>query len=148
MSNLTHNRQLKKPRDYTELVIRPVADRETRLAHNDQIVVWDTKVEIRMALEAGGREIMEYVVVLSASDMGETNEALRCKLLQQPYLNVFIHCPRDEKPDWDHIHVRVEDPHGILAWLFPGGNFSYLLNSIKQHGGEQLTEPLRLPPPA
>jgi hypothetical protein len=145
MSNLTHNRQLKKPRDYTELVIRPVADRETRLAHNDQIVVWDTKVQIRMALEAGGREIMEYVIVLEASDMGGADEALRCKLLQHPYLNAFIHCPRDEKPDWDNVHVRVEDPHGILAWLFPGGNFSYLLNSIKQHGDRHLTEPLRLP---
>lgn len=145
MSNLTHPWQLKKPRDYTELVIRPVAERGTHLAHNDQIMVWDTKVEIRMALEAGGREIMEYVIVLEASDIGSSDDALRCKLLEHPYLNAFVHCPRDEKPDWDNVHVRVEDPHGILAWLFPGGNFSYLLNSIKQHGDRHLTEPLRLP---
>jgi hypothetical protein len=145
MKELNHNRQLRKPRDFTELVIRPVAERETRLAHNEQIVMWDTKVKIRMALVAGGREIMEYVIVLEASDMGSADDVLRCKLLQHPYLNVFVHCHRDEKPDWDNIHVRVEDEAGILAWLFPGGNFSYLINSIKQHGDKSITEPLRLP---
>lgn len=145
MKEIRHNRQLIKPKDFTELVIRPEVDRATRLADYDQIMLWDTSIKIRMGLEANGRQVMEWVVVLQASDMGGNDAALRCKLLQNPYLNVNIHCPRDEKPDWDHIHVRVEDPHGILAWLFPGGNFSYLLNSIKQNGDKTNDQPIRLP---
>jgi hypothetical protein len=146
MKDLIIPNEIMLPRDYTELVIRPEASRENRLAHNDMIMVMDTKIQLRMSLQAGGREVMEYVIVLEASDMGGFDDALRCKLLQHPYLNVFVHCPREgEKPDWDNIHVRVEDPHGILTWLFPGGNFSYLTNQLRQHGDRHLTEPLRLP---
>jgi hypothetical protein len=140
--------ELIKLLDQTELVIEPQTLSAPRPLHNDQIIVMDYELRVLCTLKANGHRVAQYGIILTATTMGGDPEELRKKLLAHPYLEIEIWDPKDSRPNWHDIQVRVEDPRGILAWLFPGGNFSYITQNLQRHGQQKLAEPLRLPPGA